>query len=202
MKKRPDMDLMAETGSSEEAIDLVALLKPDVVIMDIDMPRISGLEVTRKIKEVLPNTEVLILINDDDKKIVLDAQQAGASVTLSKKAPGEMIIRTVQALAVRRSLSPRPVLKDIIEETYLDVETPPLNKSNELSTKEMSILKLVARGMSNKDIALHLGFSMANVKATLHTVFIKLQVSSRSEVIAAGLKTGMLTIKDLSNLKI
>lgn len=195
MEKQQDMEVVAETGDSEEAVNLTARLRPDIVIIDIDMPGIDGLEATKRIIERRPGTKVLVLTcNGDSKKV----QQAGASGYLSKRAPIELIFRVVRDMATGKSTFAQQYIPEIIRGGFHNIQPLLLDKLDQLTERELTTLKLVAKGKSNKDIALKLGLSLANAKATLTSIYLKLHVSSRTEAISAGLKSGILSLGDFN----
>jgi DNA-binding NarL/FixJ family response regulator len=198
VEKQQDMEIIAEGGDGNEAMELCAKLRPNVVITDTHLPLINGLEVTRRIAEKYPDTKVLIVSAHEDDETVLRTLQAGASGYLMKKEPAEVIIHVVRVIAngnkeFRRSSS---------DAIYIDStqKTEPLkNNKTILTSKEEAILKLVASGLQNKSIAHDLGLSLPYVKASLSTIYIKLGASSRTEAILMGLKSGVLSVNDFIN---
>jgi DNA-binding NarL/FixJ family response regulator len=197
IEKQKDMEIVAEAADGKEVVEITAKLNPDVLIMDISMPKMNGLEATKKIKEVSPNTEVLILTVHTDDEHIISTVRAGASGYLTKKTSGEEVIHAIRALADGENLLPANISQTIIKDTLSNPEQLVLTKIEELSVREQNMLKLAANGMSNKEIGLTLGLSLRNVKACFTNIFLKLGVSSRTGAIAVGLKTGIITIEDL-----
>lgn len=189
-----DMKVVAEASDGEEAVKLVSELKPNVVVMDIVMPRLNGIEATRKIKEIAPDTAILILTAYDDDEYVLGLLDAGAAGYLLKSARGRDLVGAIRAIRSGESvLHPKIIAKLLKRAT-----TAPVGKhkaSDLLSARESEILKLVTSGMSNKEIAERLFLSQRTVKAHLTNIFNKLNVASRSEAIVKGLQWGLVTLE-------
>lgn len=189
-----DMTVVAEASDGEEAVKLASELKPNVVVMDIVMPRLNGIEATRKIKEIAPDTAILILTAYDDDEYVLGLLDAGAAGYLLKSARGRDLIGAIRAIRSGESvLHPKIIAKLLKRATTVPVGE---HKASELlSERESEILKLVTSGMSNKEIAERLFLSQRTVKAHLTNIFNKLNVASRSEAIVKGLQWGLVTLE-------
>lgn len=192
------MEVMAEAGDGEEAVKLASELKPDVVVMDIVMPKLSGIEATRKIKEIAPDIAILILTAYDDEEYALGLLDAGAAGYLLKSARGCDLVRAVRAIRAGESvLHPKVVARLLKRAMVAPVEE---HKHLELlSERESQILGLVALGMSNKEIAEKLFLSQRTIKAHLTNIFNKLNVASRSEAIVTGLRWGLVTLEDTTD---
>jgi NarL family two-component system response regulator LiaR len=190
-----DMKVVAEASDGEEAVKLASELKPDVVVMDIVMPKLNGIEATRKIKEIAPDTAILILTAYDDEEYVMGLLDAGAAGYLLKSARGRDL-----AGAIRAIKSGESVLHPNIIARLLKRATVTAVKENEaqglLSERESEVLRLVALGMSNKEVAEELFLSQRTIKAHLTNVFNKLNVASRSEAIVKGLQWGLVTLEN------
>lgn len=193
-----DMDVIAEAGDGEEAVRLASELKPDVVVMDIVMPKLNGIEATKKIKEIAPNIAILILTAYDDEEYVLGLLDAGAAGYLLKSARGRDLVEAIRAIRSGESvLHPNIIAKLLKRAITAPVEE---HKHTELfRERELQILKLVALGMSNKGIAGKLFLSERTVKAHLTNIFNKLNVASRSEAIVKGLKWELVTLEDTAD---
>ncbi|HUW45059.1 MAG TPA: response regulator transcription factor [Dehalococcoidia bacterium] len=190
-----DMNVVAEASDGEEAVKLASELKPNVVVMDIVMPKVNGIEATRKIKEIAPDTAILILTAYDDEEYVLGLLDAGAAGYLLKSARGRDLVGAIRAIMAGES-----VLHPNIIARLLKRATVTLVKKNKaqglLSERESEVLRLVALGMSNKEVAEELFLSQRTVKAHLTSVFNKLNVASRSEAIVKGLQWGLVTLEN------
>ena len=193
-----DMKVVAEASDGEEAVKLASELKPDVVVMDIVMPKVNGIEATRKIKEIAPDIAILILTAYDDDEYVLGLLDAGAAGYLLKSARGRDLAGAIRAIKSGESvLHPKIIAKLLKRAMVAPVEE---HKTSEiLSERESETLRLVALGMSNKEIAEKLFLSERTVKAHLTNVFNKLNVASRSEAIVKGLQWGLVTLENTEN---
>ena len=190
-----DIEVVAEAGDGEEAVKFASELKPDVAVMDIVMPKLNGIEATRKIKEIAPDTAILILTAYDDDEYVLGLLDAGAAGYLLKSARGRDLVGAIRAIRSGESvLHPKIIAKLLKRATVAPAEQH--KASDPLSERESEVLKLVTSGMSNKEIAENLFLSQRTVKAHLTSVFNKLNVASRSEAIVKGLQWGLVTLEN------
>jgi len=190
--------VIGEAGDGEEAVQMVTEMKPDVVIMDIAMPKLNGIEATRQIKLIHPGTAVLILSAYDDDEYVFALLKAGAAGYLLKNVSGDELTHAIQAV-----YKGEPVLNPIIARKVMNYFRLPgkvrgLERPSEhLSNRETDIIKLAARGMTNKDIADKLHLSSRTVEGHLRTIFNKLGVGSRTEAVLYGLRKGWFTLEEL-----
>ena len=190
-----DMKVVAEASDGEEAVKLASELKPDVVVMDIVMPKVNGIEATRKIKEIAPDTAILILTAYDDDEYVLGLLDAGAAGYLLKSARGRDLVGAIRAIRAGESvLHPNIIARLLKRATVTAVKEN--TAQGLLSERESEVLRLVALGMSNKEVAEELFLSQRTVKAHLTNVFNKLNVASRSEAIVKGLQWGLVTLEN------
>jgi len=198
LEQESDLDVVAEAADGEEAVRLAGSSKPDVAIIDIAMPKVDGVEATKQIKTLYPTIAVLILSAYDDDQFVFGLLEAGAAGYLLKSVRGRELID-----AVRRTHAGESVLHPAIARKVLNRFVPPPDKltgqkpSEVLSNREMDVLKLAAKGLSNQDIANNLCLSLRTVQAHLGHIFNKLQVSSRTEAVVRALKEGWVTLKDI-----
>ena len=190
-----DIEVVAEVGDGEEAVKFASELKPNVAVMDIVMPKLNGIEATRKIKEIAPDTAILILTAYDDDEYVLGLLDAGAAGYLLKSARGRDLVGAIRAIRSGESvLHPKIIAKLLKRATIAPAGG---HKASELlSERESEILKLVTSGMSNKEIAEKLFLSQRTIKAHLTNIFNKLNVASRSEAIVKGLQWGLVTLEN------
>ena len=190
-----DIEVVAEANDGEEAVKFASELKPNVAVMDIVMPKINGIEATKKIKEIAPDTAILILTAYDDDEYVLGILDVGAAGYLLKSARGRDLVGAIRAIRSGESvLHPKIIAKLLKRATIAPAGE---HKSSELlSERESEILKLVTSGMSNKEIAEKLFLSQRTIKAHLTNIFNKLNVASRSEAIVKGLQWGLVTLEN------
>jgi DNA-binding NarL/FixJ family response regulator len=190
-----DMKVVAEASDGEEAVKLASELKPDVVVMDIVMPKVNGIEATKKIKEIAPDTAILILTAYDDEEYVLGLLDAGAAGYLLKSARGRDLVGAIRAIRAGESVLHPNIIARLLKRATVTVVKE--NKAQGLlSERESEVLRLVALGMSNKEVAEKLFLSQRTVKAHLTSVFNKLNVASRSEAIVKGLQWGLVALED------
>jgi NarL family two-component system response regulator LiaR len=189
-----DMEVVADAANGEEAIKLASELRPDVVVMDIVMPRLGGIEATRKIKEIAPDIAILILTAYDDEEYVLGLLDAGAAGYLLKSARGRELVGAIRAIKSGESVLHPNIIAKLLRRA-MTVPAVVQKPQSLISERESEILKLVALGMSNKDIAEKLFLSERTIKSHLTNIFNKLNVASRSEAIVQGLKWGLVTVE-------
>jgi DNA-binding NarL/FixJ family response regulator len=192
--------VVGEAGDGEEAVKLATELKPDVIIMDIAMPKLNGIEATRQIKKLYPRTAVLILSAYDDDEYVFALLKAGAAGYLMKSIGGDELTRAIKAVYKGEPVLDPVVARKVVNYFRLpDSKTKgPERPSEHLSKRETDIIRLAAQGMTNKDIADKLHLSNRTVEGHLRTVFNKLGVGSRTEAVLYGLRKGWLTLDELS----
>jgi len=201
LEKQNDCEVIAEAGDGEEAVKLAIELTPDIVIMDISMPNLNGLEATRQIKASCPTIGILVLTVHSDSEYVLSILRAGASGYLTKSVYGDEVITAVRALVCGETILSPSVSKQILKYAFQHIAKPAkplsLDVGDKLTARELEVLRLMAKGISNKDIALRLGLSLRTVKGYLTDLFLKLQVASRTEAAIVSLRKGILTLNDL-----
>ncbi|KTB48258.1 MULTISPECIES: response regulator transcription factor [Dehalogenimonas] len=198
LEQEKDMEVVGEASDGEEAVRFVDEMKPDVVLMDIVMPKLTGVEATKLIKKANPSTCILILTAYSDIRYILGLLEAGASGYLLKSARADEIVGAIRAVrsgeSVLDSMATRKLLERVVN---LSKETPEDKSRGQLSPREIEILRLAARGMSNRDIAEKLELSMRTVKAHLSNIFNKMRCSCRTEAIVKGFREGYVTLDDV-----
>jgi len=193
------LTVVGEAGNGEEAVQMVTDLEPDVVIMDIAMPRLNGIEATRQIKVINPRTGVLILSAYDDDEYVFALLKAGAAGYLLKSVSGDELVRAIKAIH-----NGEPVLDPLIAKKVMNYfksqnKIPSVKEDSEhLSSRELDVIKLAAKGFTNKEIADKLHLSYRTVEGHMRDVFNKLGVGSRTEAVLFGLKKGWFTLEELA----
>ncbi len=191
-----DMEVVGEASNGEEAVLLSRDLKPDIAVMDIVMPKLSGIEASKGIKKVSPGTAILILTAYDDVQYVLGLLEAGAAGYLLKSARGHDVVAAIRAVRAGESvLHPSIITKLLKRETGPPTESDRSRSKENLSDREFEVLKLAATGMSNKEIAERLSVTVRTVKAHLSNVFAKMSVASRTEAILAAVREGWLQLE-------
>jgi NarL family two-component system response regulator LiaR len=198
LEKESDFSIIGEAGDGEEAVRLATQITPDIVIMDISMPNLDGLQATQQIKARCPNVAVLVLTVHTDDECILEILQAGAAGYLIKSAFGEQVVQAVRAVTTGEMILSHLIGMRLLKQAARYPTRPALLEAGEkLSTRELEVLKLTARGLSNKDIALALGIKLRTIKGHLADIFSKLRVASRTEAVIAGLRAGFLSLDDI-----
>ena len=198
LEQEADMDVVAEAADGEEAVRLAGSSKPDVAIIDIAMPKLDGIEATKQIKTLYPAIAVLILTVYDDDQFVFSLLEAGAAGYLMKSVRGSELIEAVRAVYVGESVLHPAIARKVLNRFVPVSGQPQRQKPAEVvSEREMEILKLATRGLSNQDIANELCLSLRTVQAHLGHIFNKLKVGSRTEAVVRALKDGWITLDDI-----
>jgi NarL family two-component system response regulator LiaR len=198
LEDEKELVIVGEAGDGEEAVALVAGLQPDVVVMDIAMPRMNGIEATRQIKLDFPRTAVLMLSAYDDDEYVFASLKAGAAGYLLKSIGGEELARNIKAVHKGETALDPQIARKVVNYLRLQEKTPDFTEGRgQLSDREISIIRLAAKGMTNKDIAKNLHLSYRTIEGRMRDIFNKLGVSSRTEAVLHGLKMGWFTLEEL-----
>ena len=198
IEKEPDFSIVAEASDGEEAIKLAMSLVPDVVIMDISMPKINGIEATKQIKAACPRVAILVLTVHSELEYVFSMVRAGADGYLTKAIYGDEVVNAIRAVMHRETVLNSSVWQQIVKRiSELYTEPVALETGDKLNYRELQVLRLAAQGASNKEIARKLNLSTRTVKAYLGDIFLKLNVSSRTGAVVESLRKGILTMQDL-----
>jgi len=189
---QPDMRVVGQAGTGEEAVALARALQPDVVVMDIAMPRLSGLEATRQIAAQCPDCRVLVLTAREEEQYIVQLLEAGAMGYLPKTVGLDELLEAIRAVARGESVLPPTVAAVVVrhlagKETETEKETVP-----PLTERELEVLQLAAQGLTNYDIAQRLYISVRTVEAHLTHIYNKLGVSSRTEAAVYATRRGWL----------
>ena len=185
----PGVEVVAEASSGEEAIDLAAQLQPDVVVMDVNMPGVNGIEATRRIVAESPHIGVLVLTMFDEDESVFQAMRAGARGYLLKGADREDILRAVHAVGRGDAIFGPALARRLIG--YFTSSRAGAAPFADLTDREREVLELVARGRSNAEIGRQLMISAKTVRNHVSNVFAKLQVTDRAQAIIRAREAGL-----------
>jgi two-component system, NarL family, response regulator LiaR len=199
LEQEPDLEVVAEAGDGEEAVKLACDLKPHVALVDVAMPRIDGIEATRRIKALCPAVAVLVLSAYDDDQFIFGLLEAGAAGYLLKSVRGQEIVDAIRAVHAGESVLHPSVARKVLNRfAGVSGKTRERKSLDLLTEREMEVLKMVTKGLSNKDIAEGLCLSVRTVQGHLANIFNKLRVSSRTEAVVHALKEGWVTLDDVS----
>ena len=197
LEQQPDIKVVGEAGNGHEAVARVRALNPDIVLMDVVMPRLNGVEATKQIKKTNPTTAVLILSAYDNDRYVLGLLEAGAAGYLLKNATGQEVIQAIRSVYAGEAVLHPIVAARLLARAARYLPRPTHGDGEEsLTGRELEVLKLAAKGHSNQEIANDLVLSVPTVKAHLVNIFNKLGVGSRTEAVMHGLRMGWLVVED------
>jgi len=198
LERDSDFQIVAEAGDGEEAVSQAAKFKPDVILMDVGMPKLSGLEATRKIKAEHPEIVVLVLTIHDEDEYIMGLLEAGAAGYLLKSAYGEELIQAIRSVRSGEFVLHPVVMKKLLQRANNHRLKPiRLEGVEQLTSRETEVLRYMATGMSNKEIAQQLGVGVRTVKGHLVNVFAKMRVSSRTEAVLSALKQDWISLEDI-----
>lgn len=188
--------------SGEAALAEIPKLMPDVVLLDLGLPRMSGMDVTRALKATLPAIEVLIFTIFDEEDKVLEAIRAGASGYLLKGATGEKIVQALQEVCAGGTVIQPSLARRLLQHFRAPASAPApavagkgsAEPMRNLSARETEILQLIAKGVSNSEAAQLLGISRATIRTHLEHIYQKLEVANRVEAVTEGIRKGLISV--------
>jgi DNA-binding NarL/FixJ family response regulator len=193
LNAEPDLDVVGEAGDGRAAIEAVDAVRPDVVLMDIRMPNLDGIEATRRLTQRERAPRVLILTTFDLDEYVYEALRAGASGFLLKDAGADELLHAVRVVAAGEALLAPSITRKLIEDF---ARRPPAREQPaalvELTVRELEVLRLLARGQSNADIAHDLVVSDATVKTHVARIFAKLDLHDRAQAVVLAYESGLV----------
>ncbi|MCP3137960.1 response regulator [Pyxidicoccus xibeiensis] len=214
----PDIDIVGTALSGEAAMDEVPKLMPDVLLLDLGLPRMSGIDVTREVKARFPKIEILIFTIFDEEDKVLEAVKAGASGYLLKGAPVDKIIEAIKEVRAGGTVIQPNLARRLLRHFRVDpdagpvptepVAAPPVAPEPQpeqfvpaaepllkpLSDREREILQLIAKGVSNSEAARLLSLSKATIRTHLEHIYRKLEVTNRVEAVTEGIRKGLISV--------
>jgi DNA-binding NarL/FixJ family response regulator len=181
-----DMQLAGEARDGSQAIELVEATRPDVVLMDIQMPEMDGIEATRRLRAMYPTLPILVLTSFSDDARLYSALRAGASGYLLKDVSGDQLVQ-----AIRGAAAGKPELHPEIARKLMTHMPAPEDPFAGLTPRELEVLKMLARGMSNKEIALELVLTEVTVKGYVSAILGKLEVADRTQAALLAARYGL-----------
>ena len=185
---QPDMEIVGEAGNGHEAVELAQKLKPDVVVMDVAMPELNGIEATRRVMEAVTHARVLALSMHKDSVYVREVLRAGARGYLLKDSGAADLVSAVRAVA-RGEGYLSPAISDAVLDDYRKHVTDPIDR---LSSREREVLQMLAEGKTNKEIAGVLNLSVYTVDAHRGRIMEKLNLHSINELVRFAVRNGLI----------
>jgi DNA-binding NarL/FixJ family response regulator len=196
LEEAPDIVVIAEAGDGAEAVRLAAEQMPDVAVLDIQMPRLNGIEATRQIKASLPTVRILILTAYEDDPYVFALLQAGADGYLLKSADSDDLVRAVKATATGGKVLDPAVAAKVIAQMTTGQPDSAKTQMEPLSERELAVLRLAGQGLTNKAIGVELSISDRTVQGHLANIYGKLGVASRTEAVTRALRLGWIVLDE------
>lgn len=187
LSAQDDLEVVGSAADGVEALSGARELVPDVVVMDVRMPRMDGIEATRRIVRELPATAVLVITTFEHDSYALDALHAGAGGFLLKRSGASMLVHAVRTVAAGDSVLFPAAIRDLVEQVR-----PPRIRLPDLAPREQEVLRLLARGMSNAEIGAELFIGVETVKTYVAAILTKLAVRDRTQAVVAAYESGFV----------
>jgi len=197
LERQPELEIVAEAGGGEAAVALVEQLRPDVVLMDLTMPDISGAEATRRIKKVAPEVHVLALTIHENEAYFFEMLNAGANGYIPKRASPEDLLAAIR-VAAAGDVFLHPIVAGALVQDYLRrVSTGTERESYDgLTSRQREVLTLIAEGLSNQNIASQLGISVRTVERHRENIMDRLNLHSRTDLVKYALRKGLIDLEE------
>lgn len=196
LESADDIVVLGEAADGNQAVALVEKHKPDVLLLDINMPGMTGIEVTQCLKDTHPNVRILILTAYDDDPYVFSLLQAGANGYLIKNCEIDELQRAVRSVYIGKTVLSPTVADKIVSQIRRNspIQQTVQNSIDELTSRELEILRLAARGFTNKAIGQEMGISDRTAQGHLANIYAKLSVASRTEAVTEAMKRGLISL--------
>jgi NarL family two-component system response regulator LiaR len=200
LEREEDFEVVGEAADGAEAVRLAQQLKPNVAIIDIAMPNLNGIEATKQIKANQPATSILVLSAYDNDQYIYAVLEAGASGYLLKNVRGAQLVDAIRDVSAGEVVLDPHVARKVVQwfSSMSHGKSVVEGLPDHFSERELEVLKLAAKGMSNKEIASELALSVRTVQSHLGNIFDKLGVSSRTEAVLRALKEGWISLDNVS----
>lgn len=186
------ISVVGEAADGEEVVTLAKKLKPDVILMDIKLPKMDGISATRIIKKAEPNINILMLSSFEDEAHVMDAVQAGANGYLSKMLPAAELVNSIRTFTTEGLMIPQQMMGKLLQ-GLRKMGEPNAPTQAMLTKTEVKVLDMLGSGLSNKELAMELNCSVKTIKNHLNSAFHKLGVTSRTEAVVKAIKLGIIS---------
>jgi DNA-binding NarL/FixJ family response regulator len=191
LKLEPDIEVVGTADDGDEVVAMVAKKEPDLVLMDLKMPVLNGVEATRQIRTKHPDVKVLVLTTYDDDEWVFDAVKAGASGYLLKDTPRDELVKAIRGTVTGKTYVDPSVAGKVLEQVSSHQTQPATLITSKLTEREIEVLRLIAKGMSNTDISGRLFLSEGTVRNHVSAILAKLGVSDRTQAAVIAIQHGL-----------
>lgn len=199
LERQADFSVVGEAGDGEEAVRMAMQLKPDVIVMDISLPKLNGIEATRQIKASQPSAIVLVLTAYDYEQYIFPLLEAGAAGYLLKDVSSSELISAIRTVHKGEAVLHPAVTRKVLQRLRrTKAETERGHELDSITEREIAVLRMAAKGMSNNEIAEELHLSMRTVESHFGNIFNKLGVGSRTEAVIEAMRRGWFTLEELS----
>jgi two-component system, NarL family, response regulator LiaR len=196
--RESSIDVTGEAEDGEQALRAADRLRPDVILMDLEMPGIGGIEATRRISETHPDTKVVVLTSHASEEDVFPALKAGALGYLLKHSAPEDVLQAIRQAYRGETVLHPAIARMVLQELHRPAAAKHLQTTDPLSERELDVLRLIAQGMSNQDIASKLVVGEATVRSHVSSILRKLQLASRTQAALYALREGLATLDETS----
>lgn len=194
LEREADFQVVGEAGNNLEAVNLAHELKPDIIITEVHMPKMGGVEAIRRIKAENPQIAILILTMQDEDEHVAELLRAGAAGCLLKTISSEDLMQAIRSVRAGEFVSDAALMQRLLKHAARP-QPVALDYGEHLTRRETEVLELAAR-MGNREVAAHLSITERTVKGHLTNIFQKLNVASRTEAVLAALRRGLISLED------
>jgi DNA-binding NarL/FixJ family response regulator len=191
LKLEPDIEVVGTAEDGDEVVAMVAKKEPDLVLMDLKMPVLNGVEATRQIRTKHPDVKVLVLTTYDDDEWVFDAVKAGASGYLLKDTPRDELVKAIKGTVTGKTYVDPSVAGKVLEQVSSHQTQPATLITSKLTEREIEVLRLIAKGLSNTDISDRLFLSEGTVRNHVSAILAKLGVSDRTQAAVIAIQHGL-----------
>jgi DNA-binding NarL/FixJ family response regulator len=191
LKLEKDIEVVGKASNGAEALQLVAELRPDLVLMDLKMPVINGIEATQRIQQQFPEVKVLVLTTFEEDEWLFDALRAGAAGYLLKDTPRADLVKAIRGTIEGKTYMDPAVAGRLVEQAINQATRPASLVTGKLTEREIAVLRLLAGGLSNQEIARELHLSKGTVRNHVSAIFAKLEVTDRTQAALIAIRHGL-----------